>query len=170
MHISGISQEYLRHISDISHAYILNITGSYLEYLRHMLGISQVNTRHLSGISQVYLRHILGISQHFPGKSQTYLRQIPHIQRYKSHLTPDIYPMYILSKSYHDLIHIFQIFSQYLMNISNIFPSTSGIENKFVFPNLCTTLVLVLVIPPFNNNTYIWCFKASQQWETLLFH
>ena len=143
MHISGISQEYLRHISDISHTYILNITGSYLEYLRHMLGISQVNTRHLSGISQVYIRHILGISQHFHGKSQTYLRQIPHIQSYKSHIKPHIYPIYILSKYYHDLIHILQIFSQFLMNISNIFPSTSGIANKFVFPHLCTTLVLV---------------------------
>ena len=143
MHIWGISQVYLRHISDISHTYILNITGSYLEYLRHILSISQVNTGHLWGISQVYLRHILGISQHFPGKSQTYLRQIPHIQSYKSHITPHIYSIYILSKSYHDLIHIFQIFSQYLINISNIFPSTSGIANKFVFPHLCTTLVLV---------------------------
>ena len=121
----------------------MNITGSYLEYLRHMLGISQVNTRHLSGISQVYIRHILGISQHFPAKSQTYLRQIPHIQSYKSHIKPHIYPIYILSKYYHDLIHILQIFSQFLMNISNIFPSTSGIANKFVFPHLCTTLVLV---------------------------
>ena len=136
MHISGISKVYLRHISCI-----------YLEYHMHMLGISQVNTRYLSGILQVYLRHILGISQHFPGKSQTYLRQIPHIQSYKSHITPHIHPIYILSKSYHDLIHIFQIFSQYLMNISNIFPSTSGIANKFVFPHLCTTLVLVLLSP-----------------------